>query len=94
MTEELWIKVDEGQIDFLNIMDGDLDSMEVLEGEYGDFQAVSIVDPYTGPTTFTPTKEEQTIAAMGKTFDSNVTIQPIPNNYGLITWDGSVITVS
>lgn len=26
--------------------------------------------------------------------DSSINIMPIPSNYGLITWDGSVLTVS
>ena len=29
-----------------------------------------------------------------KTMASDVTVNPIPSNYGLITWDGSVLTVS
>lgn len=29
-----------------------------------------------------------------KTTQQNIVINPIPSNYGLITWNGSVITVS
>ena len=42
-----------------------------------------------------PGAEEQIITAdVGFGGLSSVTIAPIPNNYGLISWDGSTITVS
>lgn len=51
-------------------------------------------DPYTGATEFIPSAEEQTIPTAGLMMHENITINPIPSNYGLITWDGSTITVS
>ena len=51
-------------------------------------------EPYDGPTEFTPTLETQTIQINGKTAHQDITINPIPCNYGLITWDGSALTVS
>ncbi len=53
-----------------------------------------ITDPYEGPTTVTPSGETQTLATTGKTMLGDVTVNPIPSNYGLITWNGSVLTVS
>lgn len=50
--------------------------------------------PYTGDYEFTPAEETQTIEIAAKRATENITINPIPKNYGLITWDGSVITVS
>lgn len=45
--------------------------------------------------TIVPGAEEQTITAdVGFGGLSSVTISPIPQNYGLISWDGSTITVS
>lgn len=43
----------------------------------------------------TPTQEEQIVLADSQ-YDglSKVTINPIPSNYGLISWDGSILTVS
>ena len=42
-----------------------------------------------------PGAEEQIITAdVGFGGLKSVTIAPIPNNYGLISWDGSTITVS
>ena len=51
-------------------------------------------DPYTGEYTVTPTEEIQTLATAGKTMRQNVTVEAIPSNYGLITWNGSTILVS
>lgn len=58
--------------------------------------AIQLVDGehYEGEYTVTPSATEQTLATEGLVMTQNVTITPIPNNYGLITWDGSVLTVS
>lgn len=50
--------------------------------------------PYTGEYEFTPTSETQTIPTENKALAQNIIINPIPSNYGLITWDGSTLTVS
>lgn len=52
------------------------------------------VIPYTGDYEFTPTDATQTIPISGKTASMDIIINPIPSNYGLITWDGSTLTVS
>ncbi len=51
-------------------------------------------DPYTGAYEVTPTTETQTLTTVGKRMTDNVTINPIPSNYGLITYNGAVLTVS
>lgn len=51
-------------------------------------------DPYTGDYVVTPSQETQTLETENKRMTGNVTINPIPSNYGLITWNGSIITVS
>ena len=51
-------------------------------------------DEYDGPLEFTPTQETQTVLTDHLVVMSNITINPIPNNYGLITWNGAVLTVS
>lgn len=55
---------------------------------------ISSSDYYTGELTVTPSSEAQTLETLGKVLPGNVTINPVPSNYGLITWDGSVLTVS
>lgn len=51
-------------------------------------------ESYQGSVDVTPTNTIQVLATQGKVLDSNITIEPIPNNYGLITYNGSYITVS
>lgn len=51
-------------------------------------------EPYEGEYTFTPTAEAQTIAINGKVALHNITIQPIPSNYGLVAWNGSTLTIT
>jgi len=52
------------------------------------------VEAYRGEYTFTPSSQTQTIEIAGKMARENITINPVPSNYGLITWNGSTITVS
>lgn len=49
---------------------------------------------YDGSYEWTPSDSVQTIEIAGTKALENITINPIPSNYGLITWDGSTITVS
>lgn len=50
--------------------------------------------PYTGDYQITPTSERQILHTEGKSMTGDLVIDPIPNNYGLITWNGSTLTVS
>ena len=54
----------------------------------------AITEHYRGPYEFTPTSEAQTIPVGGLLAERDITIQPIPNNYGLIEWNGSTLTIS
>lgn len=49
---------------------------------------------YHGVYEVTPTTQEQTLPTEGCFVAENITVKPIPSNYGLITWNGSTITVS
>lgn len=49
---------------------------------------------YEGETEITPSAETQVLQTNNFRMTDNITINPIPSNYGLITWDGSTITVS
>ena len=49
---------------------------------------------YQGIYEVTPSSETQVLSTREMRMADNVTINPIPNNYGLITWDGNTITVS
>ena len=49
---------------------------------------------YTGPYEATPSREEQVFPTHGRTMRDDFVVHPIPSNYGLVTWNGSVLTVS
>lgn len=52
------------------------------------------VPVYSGDYIATPSSESQVLETAGFQMIRNVVVNPIPQNYGLITWDGSVLTVS
>lgn len=49
---------------------------------------------YEGSYVATPSAEAQVLETKNLRMTDNVTVNPIPSNYGLITWNGSVLTVS
>ena len=51
-------------------------------------------DPYEGSYEVTPSATAQVLATGGHTMTADIVIDPIPSNYGLITWNGSTLTVS
>lgn len=52
------------------------------------------VPQYTGPYEFTPGAEEQVAHVARKQATEDIIIHPIPQNYGLVTYNGSIITIS
>ena len=53
-----------------------------------------LIEHYSGEHVVTPSDELQTLSTEGYALDSNIIINPIPSNYGKITWNGSTLTVS
>jgi hypothetical protein len=51
-------------------------------------------ETYTGEVQFTPSQETQVIQTNNKVLLSNITINPIPSNYGKISYNGSTLTVT
>ena len=51
-------------------------------------------DPYEGPYEITPAAEAQTLLTDNLRMTDNIVVAAIPDNYGLITWNGSTLTVS
>lgn len=49
---------------------------------------------FSGAYEYTPTQTVQTIQIANKMATANIIINPIPNNYGLVTWNGATLTVS
>ena len=63
-------------------------------GLTGGLAPLKIYSVYTGVTEVTPSASTQTLSTAGLVVQSDITVNPIPSNYGLITWNGSFLTVS
>lgn len=79
----------------LNI-DGDMSISIPVDGETGTVIKVTEHDlpVYSGQTEITPSGDTQVLQTANRTVLQNIIINPIPSNYGLITWNGSTLTVS
>lgn len=84
----------------IDVTFNEVDSFEVTFGgcnafdvDFGAYEGVG-GDEYQGTYEVTPTEYEQTLSTQDKVLTQNVIVHPIPSNYGLITWDGTTITVS
>ena len=55
---------------------------------------VAAVPAYTGATTITPSDQTQVIEVRNTMPATNITVNPVPSNYGKISWNGSYLKVS
>lgn len=76
------------------IIDADFRSDDVNVGFEGAYPVEEISDPYKGQTEITPSDKKQVLATEGKHLSSDIIVNPIPSNYGLITYDGSNLRIS
>lgn len=78
------------------IFSGETASTVVLDGEMGIFTKIREGDLpyYSGAVEVTPSQETQILQTADTILLENITINPIPSNYGLITWNGIALTVS
>lgn len=49
--------------------------------------------PYSGSYSATPSEVAQTLPTASRMLNANITIDPIPSNYGRLLWDGTILTV-
>ena len=75
-----------GRISRSHKLVGKISARKTVTGKIG----VNVV-PYSGEHVVTPTKETQTLATHGLKMISDVTINPIPNNYARMSWDGTIL---
>jgi hypothetical protein len=88
------VLIHQGDYKLTSMMEGDVSVDLDYDGEYGKYIPVEIAQAYTGTRTVTPTESVQILDTTGLLMPGNVTVQAIPTNYGRITFNGSVITVS
>lgn len=73
----------------------ELDLLIPESGEVGTFTAIREAYPaYEGSYEVTPSNEKQIFSTTLKTMIEDFVVNPIPSNYGLITWNGLGIKVS
>lgn len=75
--------------DIVIVLDEDEDIVLV-----NDIPSAFQYETYTGETAVTPSQETQVLQTKRRVVLEDIVIAPLPKNYGLITYDGSVITVS
>ena len=80
----------------LTAQQGIIGTLTALQGIQGTLTIPSAVgvEIYDGEYEFTPTEDTQTVIIENKMAVQDITINPIPSNYGRITWNGTTITVS
>ena len=88
IIEPIMVTVDFGDADEFSCSFREEDNFDV------DFGMTVPQSEYPGPYVATPTTETQVFQTANQTLAQNFTVNPIPSNYGLITWDGSSLTVS
>lgn len=82
-----------GETELITRIDGAASLHSLIDGETAQYigGAVQLEDNVE----VTPTREEQHIEpAPGYAGIKSFTVHPIPSNYGLVTWNGSVLTIS
>lgn len=83
----------------LDVKNGPVVPLKVTSGQtvpVGVDTAITaaIMPHYGGPYIVTPSEDAQTLQTQGMALDENITIGAIPSNYGRITWNGSVLSVT
>ena len=94
----------EGSVRAMGSLSGSLSAMGSLSGSLspvgqalrGALTVPEVVEreAYAGAYAVTPGPEAQTLATEGLRMTGDIVIGAIPSNYGLITWDGTKLTVS
>lgn len=61
---------------------------------FGEHIEVPVAEYYQGDYEITPSDETQLIDCGGLVSLRDFVVNPIPSNYGKITWNGAILTVS
>ena len=88
------IVVVEGEVSLSKVIQGEINLSRIIDGEGEKVVQFSDFLEYTGETEITPGAEDQVLATENRLVRDNIVVKAIPDNYGLITWNGSYLTVS
>lgn len=67
---------------------------EPVKVEQVDHVIIDSLPAYVGNYTITPSDKAIILKTENKAMSHDVKIEPIPKNYGLVTWDGFKMTIS
>ena len=81
-----------GELSGVGTLSGTLSSAETLEGSL-TIPAAILPPSYEGDYEFTPSEQTQVIDMSGQRAKQNIIINPIPSNYGRVTWNGTSLTI-
>ena len=88
-TCKIEMRVIEDETIKLDVSDNETISLDIAEIGYPVYP-----ENYKGPYTVTPSRNKQVLKVGGMMASEDITVEPIPSNYGLISWNGAFITVS
>lgn len=83
------VRVDTGEIHIVSVSGG---SVGVITADQRPIEWRGA--EYAGPYQVTPGSEAQRLTTHDLRMTEDLIIDPIPSQYGLVTWNGSVLTVS
>lgn len=91
----IMLNVLEGELLFTkSAIEGNIEKTNyTLDGEVIN-NAMKSIPTYRGAYEVTPNATQQILSTKYMRMEEDVVINPIPSNYGLITWNGSTLTVS
>ena len=81
-----------GETNLVHKIDGQLSLTTQIDGDAGAYMPIYPAS-YTGATEVTPSEETQTLLTHGLTVVQDIVVNPIPTNYGRITYMAGIITV-
>lgn len=84
----------DGTCTLSNALDGSCSLTSQLDGVVDKVIEVQTSEYYTGDYVITPSSETVTLPTEQLMMSANVVINPVPSQYGLISWNGSTLTVS
>ena len=65
-----------------------------MPGKIAAISGGSLPESYDGAYEITPSQETQTLQTAGKCMTDDLVVKSIPQNYGLITYNGHELTIS
>lgn len=88
------MSVQDGNATVNLLIDGESSGVDRIDGQSSVQYTFGDTPLYQGEYTFTPSDEIQTVRIADKKAEQNIVINPIPSNYGKVTWNGSYLYIS